>query len=261
MGLIQAFMEHYRSHQTAWANASRGLIAISIPGPQEDVIPGVQWGCATEVFTPAFWKYQSAAFRAQNVNISHCIGKTIIEEVAVCLLGGYGMPAELGLAAFCRLRDRDLLKQATTVDVLEEALHEPFPFDQGQRRYRFPRQKANYLWHAMQTLSCTALPSSSRPLRDFLTSLPGIGPKTASWVVRNHLRSDEVAIIDVHVLRAGTAIGLFPPDVNPSKEYFRLEEIFLRFCDALGEPASLIDALMWDYMRRIGKASAQTRNT
>ncbi|MBU6464011.1 MAG: hypothetical protein KGL35_11550 [Bradyrhizobium sp.] len=252
-------MGHHRGHQTAWANGNQGLIAISIPDPLEDVIPGVQWGCATEVFTPAFWKYQSAVFRAQNNTVSHSIGKTIIEEVAVCLLGGYGMPAELGLAAFYRLRDRSLLNEATTVDILQEALYEPFPFDQGQRRYRFPRQKANYLWRTMQILSSAVLPSSSRPLRDFLTGLPGIGPKTASWVVRNHLRSDEVAVLDVHVLRAGRAIGLFPPNVNLSKEYFRLEGRFLRFCTALDEPASLVDALMWDYMRRIGKASARTR--
>ena len=44
-------------------------------------------------------------------------------------------------------------------------------------------------------------------LRDWLLAIPGIGPKTASWIVRNRTGSSAVAIIDVHILRAGTSAG------------------------------------------------------
>jgi endonuclease III len=41
-------------------------------------------------------------------------------------------------------------------------------------------------------------------------SLPGIGPKTASWIARNWLDADDVAILDIHIMRVGQVIGLFP---------------------------------------------------
>ena len=117
-------------------------------------------------------------------------------------------------------------------------------------------QKAKFLWHAIHAVDALPTELSPRELRDYLTGVPGIGPKTASWIVRNHLDCDEVAILDIHILRAGAAIGIFESSADPSREYYQLEERFLQFCDAIDEPASLVDALMWDYMRRIGPTTA-----
>jgi N-glycosylase/DNA lyase len=69
---------------------------------------------------------------------------------------------------------------------------------------------------------------SPRLLRDRLLDLPGIGPKTASWIVRNHLDSDDVAIIDVHLHRACVMMNVFEAKSDPAKEYFSLEALF--FC-------------------------------
>ena len=79
--------------------------------------------------------------------------------------------------------------------------------------------------------------------------LPGIGPKTASWIVRNWLGSDDVAILDVHVLRAGILMGLFPEDCRLPKDYEVLEKKFLDFARAIQVRASLLDAIMWRDMR------------
>lgn len=239
-----------QSIQVAWTYSGRQLHSLEIPSASAEIMPGVVWGCATELFTPAFWKYQSAGFQRRVDRNSFRLGNTITEELAVCLLGGFGMPAELGLAAFHRLRDRSLLAAEVRQEEIERALSEPFHIGNRQRRYRFPKQKARYLWHALQMTG--ALPEAPRQLRDFLVRLPGIGPKTASWVVRNHYACDEVAILDVHILRAGVAMGLFLPGADPARDYFKLEARFLQFCGAIGEPASLVDSLMWDYMRRIG---------
>jgi endonuclease III len=46
-------------------------------------------------------------------------------------------------------------------------------------------------------------------MRQLLLSIEGIGPKTASWIVRNVMGSDDVAIIDIHILRACTGMGVF----------------------------------------------------
>ena len=47
------------------------------------------------------------------------------------------------------------------------------------------------------------LPQEPLSLREFLLQLHGIGYKTASWIVRNFTGSDDVAIVDIHLRRAG----------------------------------------------------------
>ena len=249
------------SSQVAWTSRGADLVAIELPSSYQELMPGVHWGCVSDLFTPAFWKYQSAAARSIGRNYNFRLGNTLTEEMTACLLGGYGMPAELALAAFYRLRERNLINENVGRTTLEDTLGEPFQFGLRSRRYRFPRQKANYLWKAIQAINSSQLPESAREIRDFLLTLPGIGPKTASWIVRNHFGSDDVAILDVHIMRAGLTMGLFRPTENPAKEYFKLEDRFLIFCEAIDEPASFVDSLMWDYMRRIGSARAVSKTT
>ncbi|MYF31329.1 MAG: hypothetical protein F4169_21230 [Gammaproteobacteria bacterium] len=230
---------------------------LQLPSPQSQLLPGVQWGSFDELLTPAYWKGQAWQHERLGSYEELRLGRSLIEELAACLLGGYGMPAELGLAAYRRLRDRGLLGAVPTVDALEGALSEPFATRHGvTRRYRFPRQKARYLAGCLQAIQDLAPPRSDRALRDLLMELPGIGPKTASWVVRNHRGSDAVAIIDVHILRAGRHIGLFPASWQPRQHYVQLESAFLKFAVALDVRASLLDAMIWDYMRRLPPMSA-----
>jgi hypothetical protein len=90
------------------------------------------------------------------------------------------------------------------------------------------------------------------PDDDALVCLPGVGPKTASWVVRNWRRSDKVAILDVHIARAGRIAGFRPADWDPARHYPAMESAFLRFSEAIGVRPSVLDGIMWDYMRCIG---------
>ena len=244
------------SPQTAWANSGVTYAPIPLPSPVTEVVPGVLWGKAETLFTPAFWKYQAYSRREIAEKNDFRLGRSLLEEVSVCLLGGHGMPAELGLAAFERLQSSDLLNGHATQGEIEDALSEPFPINRKLRRYRFARQKSRYLSSALRQLRHATLPSCERHCRDFLTTLDGIGPKTASWIVRNHFASDAVAILDVHIVRAGIVVGLFDEKADPSRRYYELEERFLDFCSGLGERASLVDALMWDFMRRIGPTTS-----
>ena len=155
-------------------------------------------------------------------------------------------------AAFERLQQENLLDGNAPSGTIEERLAAPFNLSGRERRYRFPRQKARYLSASLKALRNPGIPTQDVELRDFLTSLPGIGPKTASWVVRNHMGSDNVAILDVHIVRAGVHIGLYPTNSDPSKKYREMEERFIEFCRAIEEPTSLVDAIMWDFMRRLG---------
>ena len=227
------------------------LRELTLPAASDCVIPGVYWGAFDELLTPAYWRGQAWQHEALGTYKDLRLGRTLSEEVAACLLGGFGMPAELGLAAYARLRERDLLVGRPSACVLESALAEPFTYSGGRRTYRFPKQKARYLSACLARLDNFDEPADDISFRDLLSTFPGIGLKTASWIVRNYRASDAVAIIDVHILRAGRHIGLFAADWLPHRHYRRLETAFLCFANAISTRASLLDALMWDQMRRI----------
>jgi thermostable 8-oxoguanine DNA glycosylase len=91
-------------------------------------------------------------------------------------------------------------------------------------------------------------------LRNWLLRLPGVGPKTASWVVRNHLGSDRVAIIDVHLLRAGVIAGVYDPAWTPAKHYDLLEDFFLAWADHGRVSAAALDSIIWADMAGLGRS-------
>ena len=252
-------MDEAGKTQMAWGHDGEGYLSVQLPCHYTELMPGISWGYVDELFTPAFWKYQSYIKRACRQHYNHRLGHSLMEEVSACLLGGYGMPAELGMAAFLRLRDQRLLCGTASDEDIETALSLPFLIFGKPRKYRFARQKARYLSATLSALHKASLPEHPKDLRDYLTTLHGIGPKTASWVVRNHFGSDDVAILDVHIIRAGIVVGLFDKKADPNRNYYDLEDRFLAFCRALKEPASLLDAIMWDYMRRIGPTASANK--
>jgi thermostable 8-oxoguanine DNA glycosylase len=227
---------------------------LTLPSPDSFVLPGVEWGAFDELLTPAFWCGQVWQHRQLGTYASLRLGETLVEEVAACLLGGYGMPAELALAAYRRLRDAGMLNRTPGAEEIEAALSQPFENHGQLRKYRFPRQKAVYLSASLQLLREFSEPEDDRQFRDCLAQLPGIGLKTASWVVRNLRPLSSVAVIDVHILRVGRHIGIFPRSWEPARNYRNLEERFVEFADALNVPAPALDSIMWHYMRRLSSS-------
>lgn len=238
--------------QEIWLSGGEDALALRLPAPHDEVLPGVRWGRVDDLMTPAYWKGQCWQAELLGWHGTFRLGSDLREEVAACLLGGWGMPAELGLAAFRRLRALGLLRGPSPADVLEKALTEPVTVGGSLRRYRFPRQRAAQLAGCLSAIEKLREPEGDLALRDVLLGLPGLGWKTASWVVRNHRASSAVAIIDVHVVRAGVVAGVFDPAWTPQRNYRELEEAFLRLADAIGIRAALLDAVIWDQMRRFG---------
>ena len=237
--------------QVAWGHDGRSYRRIRLPPCDSELLPGIRWGKVEEFYTPSFWKYQCLVRRLSGCHHSHRLGRSLLEEVAACLLGGHGIPAELGLAAFARLRSRQLLSGAASARAIEAALSDPFNISGRPRKYRFVRKKAKYLSAILEEITHSPPPRQPQDLRKYLTSLAGIGPKTASWIVRNHSASNEVAILDVHIIRAGQLLHLFRRTDDPSRNYYELEERFLCFSQALDELPSHLDAVIWDCMRRL----------
>ena len=234
---------------------------LNLPDERISVWPGLVWGRFDEPLTPAFWVSQAWMAEPDNA-MRYQLGKTLEEEVVYCLLGAHGAPAEIGLAASRRvcsfLRARPEWKPNSTE--LERLLRDPLVVNGRARavRYRFAAQRARYLADTLKALAEADFDClGDVALRDALRQLPGIGPKTASWIVRNWRASDHVAILDVHIVRACAAIGIFPTGAQPARRYLDLEQRFLAFCDATHSRASAMDAVMWSTMRSLSRPLLQ----
>jgi len=237
--------------QSVWAGHGEGARLIALPDSDEEVVSGVRWGAPDHLGTPAYWAVR-CQWDEDAVPSFACGANSLIEEIGFCLLGGYSVTFEANLAAFEWLRKHGVFD--LNVDVSESQilalLSQPLDVQGRPRRYRFPNQRTTRI-AAMRRRMAESPPDSTSPhaLRDYLMSLQGIGPKTASWIVRNYLDSDDVAIIDVHVLRACRWMNLFPEDISLPRDYEVLEERFLNFAKAINVRSSLLDAVMWTETR------------
>jgi N-glycosylase/DNA lyase len=94
-------------------------------------------------------------------------------------------------------------------------------------------------------------PEKDVELRTWLLEIKGIGMKTASWITRNWTGSNSVAIIDIHIWRAGQLIGLFHGQ-RPERDYIEMEDLFVRFAHGIRMKTSTLDAVIWSQMRSCG---------
>jgi N-glycosylase/DNA lyase len=224
---------------------------LVLPPSEEEVLPGVRWGRVEHSFTPAFWAYLAHQSPMSVARMRHTLGETLREEVAACMLGGHGLPAEIGNAAFRQLKREGLLVGTVpSPSRIERCLRRPLALDDGRKvRYRFPATKASWIHSALGVLDNEEPPSDPVELRNWLLRCRGVGPKTASWVVRNLFPEAQVAILDVHICRAAEAMGLFPESWRLPRDYPTLERLFLNLCRALAVGSADLDALMWVEMR------------
>lgn len=235
-------------------SGSDGRTRLLDPGPLVELVGvgefrSVRWGQPWQFDTPAYWVAQAEMFRPVD---NYRIGSNLVEEVAACILGGHGLPAIVGVRAFEKVRDAGLLTEGRTVtaEEFEQVLRVPLVMGDRLVRYRFPQQRAARVAAALEGLRASHPPVQGLPLRDWLLRLPGVGPKTASWIARNHTGTDDVAIIDIHVLRAGQRAGLFDHAWTAARNYWRCEALFLSWARFGGVRASVIDACIWSQLSR-----------
>ncbi|MCY4420115.1 MAG: 8-oxoguanine DNA glycosylase [Gammaproteobacteria bacterium] len=225
----------------------------NIPDENEEVMHGVLWGCASKPFTPAYWRLICITNNAVHKQSIYHLGTSLKEEVVACLLGGHGITGELGLAAYNHLRLNHVLDADCpyTAEQIESLLREPLVVDGRSVRYRYPHQKAKYIYSAIGYLNANTPPNNcGKSLRNWLTAIPGIGYKTASWVARNWLDAQDVAILDIHIHRAGILAGIFSPNDDVRKDYLRMEENFIILANGISVPANILDNLIWSELRQ-----------
>lgn len=209
-----------------------------------------RWGRFDAFGTPAYWVDQTVRQRYGDRIRAVTAQSDLESEMVFCLLGGFGVTAEAAAAAHAVVMP--LLKTSAEPDgeVLEAALREPLGPRSG--RYRFPRQRALRVASAVRDLRSEPIPPEPDALRRRLLRLSGVGPKTSAWIVRNHTGSDEVAIIDIWLVRALTHASVFPPDWHVARDYVRYESAFLSYAEQGGVSPAALDLCVWDQARRAG---------
>ncbi|CAG0979350.1 hypothetical protein MTYP_01669 [Methylophilaceae bacterium] len=226
-----------------------------LPDAEDEVISGVRWGEPWVIFTPAYWLSQFWMHDLDKVAHSPYKAKgSLAEEVVFCLLGGFGVSAELSISAFDACCDAKLIENMETApEAWTEVLLRPLQVNGKLQRYRYPNQKSRFLAAAMSSLATKSLENlNGVALRDALLEIDGIGHKIAGWVARNYTDADDVAILDIHLVRAGILCGIFTPQDRVEKDYLSMETRFIEFCNMLGARPAVLDCLIWDQMRGYG---------
>ena len=227
--------------------------------PDDEVLPGIRFGREDELLAPAYWAMRCLSGDPTTTDFVNRRG-TLEEEVGFCLLGGFGVTFEVATAFFEHLRTNGAFERGSVFSeaALFAMLNERTIVRGRSRRYRFPAQRARRLHRAMTELAQMEIDEAD-PIgfRDQIQTLEGVGPKTASWIARNWLDTDSVAILDVHVLRAGWFLKLFKRDCRLPRDYLELEKRFLCFATNLHVRASVLDSVMWYDMRTFGSNLAR----
>jgi N-glycosylase/DNA lyase len=230
-----------------------GIESMTIPPASDEVLPGLRWGSPDVLFTAAFWASQ-VWFRSTSEGMLPCVWSGDLRgEVIACLLGGHGITWDMNQAAFVAL-SRSGLFDCSDVNAgdVAEVLRQPLESPSGNHiRYRFPNRRSIFIAEALRRLQQDALPTdSASDFRQALLTFSGIGLKTASWITRNYLNSPLVAIIDIHVFRAGVLMGLYSGSERLSNDYFELEAKYLEFAAAAALDPRQLDLVIWSTMQR-----------
>jgi len=121
---------------------------------------------------------------------------------------------------------------------------------------RFYRNKSRYLMEARRLFSAGGKIAikdkidvkDSKKTRDWLVAhVKGIGYKEASHFLRNIGFGDELAILDIHILRSLVKLGVIdemPKTLTP-KRYLAIEEKVKLFADKVNIPMARLDLVLW----------------
>lgn len=240
-------------------NARRYRVASGMTeasGPH--LLPGVPMGREDQLLTPAYWKWRCSVGEDEGHDYI-ARGGTLEDEVIFCILGGFGVKMEVNEAFFRHLKKANALclEQPASEVEIRDLLQQRIDVKGRLHRYRFPRQRAYRVSKALQILrNWDSSGLDDLEFRDALCTMPGVGPKTASWITRNWRGAETVAILDIHVLRAGWYLGLFDLNAQLPRDYSKLEAQFLYFAELLEVRPAVLDAVMWSDMRIFGSRLA-----
>jgi N-glycosylase/DNA lyase len=193
------------------------------------------------------------------------------QTLCLCILSS-NVPYESAQSAFSHLADSGYLRlgwiaktpnsEDLIANELSKPLYLPIKLDGSCRKYRFPNVRARDIVKAAKVMLSEKLSlsellarhNSERTVRDILVAkIPGIGLKEASHFLRDIGYSNNLAIIDSHVVSFLAEIKAISPEeaklINRSI-YFELENILQKLCKKHDVSLAIFDMAVWRYMRK-----------
>jgi len=194
----------------------------------------------------------------------------LLFELVACILGSQ-VSYEVALAAAEEIRNVGLLEnpikqycfpvyEKAIYDILRQPLHNPGWAPTG-KRYRFPKIRANYISRTIWAIysnggtlkgKLQACKTAREARRSILEIGVGIGPKQASLFLRNIGYTEELAILDTHLLRFMRLFGLFHQAIKPIsslQNYETLENRLRNYAKRTGYSLGCLDQAIWIVMR------------
>lgn len=186
-------------------------------------------------------------------------------ELSCCILSSQ-VPYSIASAAADAISQTELLlapanDQAALGDALEDILMHRVALAGRPVRYRFPGSRAKQLAaaHAAVHRRDVSLSAVVQGFGDALQArqwvvehIPGAGPKQASMFLRNAGLTYSLAILDRHVLKYMSALGITDhpqPYVSGLTTYLRLEQSLREHASRIGYEVGLLDWAIWIVMR------------
>lgn len=195
-------------------------------------------------------------------------------ELLICILGS-GVRYELSLAYASTVQSallpRRLKKRMNSNErayLIEGILNSPaYSSIDGKTysRYRYPKRAAKHIAESFcnieqkygslkDMIGVMNAPSDLR--RELIYLCPGIGPKQSSHYVKNIGFTDNVAILDRHILnylKLIDDVDICPKQVSKIDKYEEIERIFIDKVSKFNHAVSVVDQSIWFVMRALGK--------
>lgn len=190
----------------------------------------------------------------------------LLFELVLAILGSQNR-YEVALRFSEEIRDYKLLVNNNTmsIDMLTEQiqtiLSTALEIEESSIKYRFPNTKAKYIaYNLLYLQSCGGLKKLLSQTGDiakirafFVKEIKGIGPKQSSHFLRNVGYSNDLAVLDVHILRYMEIQGIISDTYNKAigtlKQYEKLEALLIEFLRYMKYPIGFIDQAIWIVMR------------
>lgn len=195
-------------------------------------------------------------------------------ELLICILGS-GVQYELCLAyahaVKSTLSSRKIKKQGSVqncTSLFECVLNAPaysYINNKTYSRYRYPYRSAKHIAESLHNIDqkygsirnmIRAMNAPSDLRRELIQLCPGIGPKQSSHFVKNIGFTDNVAILDRHILnylKLIDDVDICPKQVSKIDKYEEVERKFIDKASKFNHAVSVVDQSMWFVMRALGK--------
>jgi N-glycosylase/DNA lyase len=195
----------------------------------------------------------------------------LVHELLLCILGS-GVRYEIAVAYSMEITSSKCLSKNNITNPenierkISSILNKPVDNYWGGKpysRYRYPNTRASYISSSYCNIInnfgsfkkfLSSGYSSSELRRRIVKTCPGIGPKQASHFLKNVGYSDDLAILDRHIVKYMEIANITSVSTYQLGKLDKYEDVELQYINAVKSfkyPVAIVDQAMWFIMRAL----------